>query len=122
MADPVEMVIIMGQQKIDLHDVLNLVQIEITDGRILQLKSYINLYYKPTPIDILFPSLITNDKKQIFVTCRKLNDGKIAPINGKVCNVLGVINLDKQDKQLGTYKGKIMVVKFTFCRTRANKQ
>ena len=122
MADPKEMVIIMGQQKIDLHDVLNLVQIEITDGRILQLKGYKNLYYKPTPIDILFPSLITNDKKQIFVTCRKLNDGKIAPINGKVCNVLGVINLDKQDKQLGTYKGKIIVVKCTFCRTRANKQ
>ena len=99
MADPIEiLLIIMGQQKIDVHDVLNLVQIEITDDRILQLKSYKNLHYKPIPTDILFPSLITNYTKQIFVTCRKLNDGKIAPLNGRVCNVLGVINLDKQDK------------------------
>ena len=96
MAEQMEMVIIRGQQKFDLHDVLNLAQIEITDDRILnKLKRYKSTYSKLTPIGILFPSLITNNTKQIFVTCRELNDGKFALINGKVYNILGVINLDK---------------------------
>ena len=60
--------IITGQQKFDLHDVLNPVQIEITDDRILnKLKRYKNAYYKLPYIDILFPSSITNDTTQIFV-------------------------------------------------------
>ena len=60
--------IITGQQKFDLHDVLNPVQIEITDDRILnKLKRYKNAYYKLPHIDILFPSSITNDTTQIFV-------------------------------------------------------
>ena len=96
MAEQMKMVIIRGQQKFALHDVLNLAQIEITDDRILnKLKRYKSTYSKLTPIGILFPSLITNNTKQIFVTCRELNDGKFALINGKVYNILGVINLDK---------------------------
>ena len=74
----------------------NPVQIEITDDRILnKLKKYKNAYYKLTLIRILFPSSLTNDTKQIFVTCRELNDRKIALKNGKVYNILGVTNLDK---------------------------
>ena len=38
---------------------------------------------------------ITNNAKQIFITCRELNDSKIVLINGKVCTILRVINLDK---------------------------
>ena len=48
-----------------------------------------------TPIGILFPSLVTNDKKQIFVTCRELINAKVALINGKIYSILGIINLDK---------------------------
>ena len=60
--------IITGQQKFDLRDVLNPVQIEITDDRILnKLKRYKNAYDKLPHIDILFPSSITNDTTQIFV-------------------------------------------------------
>ena len=69
MNEPVETVIINGQQKFDLHNVLNPVQIEINNERILNiLKKHKNVYYKLTPVGILFPSSITNDKKQIFVT------------------------------------------------------
>ena len=38
---------------------------------------------------------MTNDTKQIFVTCRELNNAKVALINGKIYNILGIINLDK---------------------------
>ena len=69
MSEPIETVIIRGQQKFDLHDVLNPVQIEINDDRILNIfKKHKNIYYKLTPIGILFPSSVKNDTKQIFVT------------------------------------------------------
>ena len=35
MSNPIEMVIVRGQQKFDLYDVLNPVQIQINNGRIL---------------------------------------------------------------------------------------
>ena len=74
------------------------------------IKRYKNTYYTLTPTGILFPSSITKDRKQIFVTCRELNNENIALINGKVYNILGII------------KGKIIVGKYTFYRTGANKQ
>ena len=48
-----------------------------------------------TPIDILFPSSVTNITKQIFVICRALSNAKIALINAKIYNILGMINLNK---------------------------
>ena len=45
---------------------------EINNDRILNiLKKHKNVYYKGTP-----PASITNDTKQIFVTCRELTDAK----------------------------------------------
>ena len=41
------------------------------------------------PLVILFPSSVTNDTKQIFVTCRELNNAKTALMNGKIYNILG---------------------------------
>ena len=43
----------------------------------------------------MFPSSVKNDAKQIFVTCRELNNAKAALINGKIVNILGTINLNK---------------------------
>ena len=43
----------------------------------------------------MLPSSITNDTKQIFVTCKELNNAKTGLINGKIYNILGVINLNK---------------------------
>ena len=85
-----------GQQKFDLHNILNPIEIEINDDRILNtLKKHKNVYYRLTSIGILFPSSVTNDTKQIFVTCRELNNAKVALINGKIYSILGIINLDK---------------------------
>ena len=82
MNEPIETVIVRGQQKFDLHDILS--PIEINDDRLLNiLKKYKIAYYKLTSIGILFPSSVTNDTKQIFVTCRELNNAKVALINVK---------------------------------------
>ena len=48
-----------------------------------------------TPLGVLFPASLTNDKRQIFITCRELNDVKKALINGKIYGLLGIIGLKK---------------------------
>ena len=64
MNEPIETVIVRGQQTFDLYAILNPIEIEISGGRILNtLKKYKHVYYKLTPIDILFPSSLTNDTK-----------------------------------------------------------
>ena len=37
MNEPIETVIVRGQQKLDLHDILNSIEIEINNGRILNI-------------------------------------------------------------------------------------
>ena len=37
-----------------------------------------------TPLGILFPSSVTDNGKQIFVTCRELNDARKPLLNGKI--------------------------------------
>ena len=62
-----------------------------------------------TPICILFPSSVTNDTKQIFVTCRELNNSKVALIY----SILGIINLDKISNS-EYIKGKSLWVNISF--------
>ena len=55
--------------------------IEINDDRVLNIfKKYKHSYSELTPLGILFPSSIAKNTKQIFVTCRELNDAKKSPI------------------------------------------
>ena len=99
MNEPIQTVIIRNQQKFDPHDILNPIEIEINDGRILNiLKRHKYTYCKLTPIGILFPSSVTNDAKQINVTCGELNNAKVALINDKIYIILGIINLGKISK------------------------
>ena len=94
--DPLKRLIIRRQQSFELHNKLNPVQITINNDRVLNiLKKNKNSYYKLTPIGLLFSSSVQNDTKQILVTCRELNDTKVALINGKILNVLDVKNLNK---------------------------
>ena len=115
MNEPIEIAIIRGQQKFDLHDLLNPVQIEINDDRILNILKniYIYIYYELILLGILFPSSVTNDTKQIFVTCRELNNVKTALINGKIYNILGIINLNKINNW-DYIKGKSLWVNVNF--------
>ena len=46
---------------------------------------------EPTPFGILFPSSVTNNTKQISVTCRKLNHAKKSLTNGKMYSLIAII-------------------------------
>ena len=61
----------------------------------------------------MFSSSVQNDTKQIFITCRELNDAKVALTNGKISNILGVINLNKIEN-LEYIKGKSLWVNINF--------
>ena len=96
MAELIESVIIQGQQKFELNDILNPVETEINDDRILNiLKKYKNVYYKLASLGILFLASIASDTKLIFVTCRELNDAKKSLIKGKIYSLIGIIDLQK---------------------------
>ena len=113
MQEPTESVII-PEQKFELNDILNSIEIEINDDKILNLlKKYKNVYYKLTPLSILFPASITKDTKSIFVTCRELNDAKKLLINDKICSLIGIIDLQKTNNW-ENINGKSLWVKATF--------
>ena len=69
-----------------------------------------------TPLGILFPSSVTNDTKQIFVTCRELNNAKTALMNGKIYSILGIIILNKINNWEYT-EGKSLWVNINFDET-----
>ena len=117
MAEPIESVIIQGQKRFELNDILNPVEIGTNDDRILNiLKKYKNVYYKLTPLGILFPASITNDTKQIFSTYRELNDAKKLLINGKIYSLIGIINLQN------IYSWENIKVKSLWVNTTFNEQ
>ena len=94
--DPLETLMIKGQQNFELHDQINPIQATIDDDRIVNtLKKDTGIYHKFTPIGTLFPASVNNNTEQIFVTCRELNNTKPAHSNGNLVNLLGVINLNK---------------------------
>ena len=61
----------------------------------------------------MFPSLITNDTKQIFVKCRKLKDAKKLLIIGKFCILLGIIDLNKINSW-EIMKAKVLLINISF--------
>ena len=68
MTESIESVIVRGQPEFELHVVLNSIEIEINDDRIIKLlKKHKNVYYKLMPISLLFPSSITNNTRQILL-------------------------------------------------------
>ena len=104
MAEPIETVILRRQQKFEKKKTkknkLNLVEIEINDDRVLNiLKMHKNVYYELTSLCILFPLSVTNNTKQIFVTCRELNDAKKSLKNGKIYSLIAIIDLQKINSQ-----------------------
>ena len=77
MTDPIERVIIRGQQNFDIDRGLNPIEIEIKNGRIINiLKRYKNPTYRIVSLGLLFPASITNDTNQIFVLGKDLNGVK----------------------------------------------
>ena len=96
MAQPIETIVIRAQQKFDIADGLNPTEIEIEDDRILNiLKKYKNALYKLTPLGLLLPASIKNDTNQIFITGKELNEGKNSILNGKVYDLISIIDLNE---------------------------
>ena len=96
MSQPIETVIIRAQQNFDVVGGLNPIQIEIEDDRIINnFKKLKNVSYKITPLGLLFPASLKNDTKQIFITGKELNGVKKAILNGKIYDLIAIIDLNK---------------------------
>ena len=96
MSQPIETVIIRAQQNFDVVGGLNPIQIEIEDDRIINnFKKFKNVSYKITPLGLLFPASLKNDTKQIFITGKELNGEKKAILNGKIYDLIAIIDLNK---------------------------
>ena len=94
--EPVETVIVRAQKDFDVAGGLNPIQIQIRDDTVLNLlKKYKNIAYKITPIGLLFPATVTNDKNFIFVTANNISGVKKGILNYKTYNILAEINTDK---------------------------
>ena len=113
-AEPIETIVVRAQQSFEVVGCLNPIQIELEDEKILNaLKRYKNVMYKVTPIGLLFPASIKNDTSQIFVTCKELDGVKKSILNGKVYDLLSIIDLDQINiwKEL---KGQSIWINTTF--------
>ena len=96
MSQPIETVIIRAQQNFDVAGGLNPAQIEIEDDRIINIfKKYNNVLYKITPLDLLFPASLKIETKQIFITGKELSGVKKSILNGKVYDLIAIIDLDQ---------------------------
>ena len=96
MREPIETIIVRGQQNFDVDGGLNPIEIEIKDDRIINLlKKYKNVAYNITPLGILFPASITNDTTQIFILGKNLSGIKKAILNNKIFDILAVVDLKK---------------------------
>ena len=94
--EPVETVIVRAQKDFDVAGGLNPIQIQIRDDTVLNLlKKYKNIAYKITPIGLLFPATVTNDKNFIFATANNISGVKKGILNYKTYNILAEINTDK---------------------------
>ena len=97
MSQPIETIAIRAQQNFEIAGGLNPIQIEIEDDRVINiLKKYKNVIYKVTPLGLLFPPSIKNETKQIFVTRKELNGVKKSILNGKVYDLISIIDLGKK--------------------------
>ena len=98
MSEPIETIIVKAQQDFDVVGVLNPIQIEISDDRVINtLKKYKNVVYKITRLGLLFPATITNETSQIFILSKNVSGVKKSILNQKVYDLLAIIEINKID-------------------------
>ena len=96
MSQQIESIIIRVQQNFDVVGSLNPIQIEIEDNRIINiLKKYKNVIHNVTPLRLLFPASVKNGTKKIFITGKELSGVKKPILNGKIYDLISIIDLDK---------------------------
>ena len=69
---------------------------------------------------MFLPSLENDTKKKKILTCRELNDAKVALINCKIPNILEIINLNKIENW-EHIKGKSLEVNETLIALKKEK-
>ena len=98
MSEPIETIIVKAQQDFDVVGVLNPIQIEISDDRVINtLKKYKNVVYKIIRLGLLFPATITNETSQIFILSKNVSGVKKSILNQKVYDLLAIIEINKID-------------------------
>ena len=87
----VDKILISGLQNFEQYHKINPIDINIDDRQIISSLSKYGKYC--LRITLLISASFNQTTNAMFITCNGLNDAKKALINGKIHNVLGVINL-----------------------------
>ena len=96
MSEVAETFLVKALQSYDRYTVLNPLQINLSSNYLNQkINDFKGFAYEVLLKNILFSASITNDTQNVFITCSNLNSAKQALINGKIYNLLGIINLNE---------------------------
>ena len=110
MTEIAETILIKALQKYDNYTVLNPLEIDLRSNYLNQkINEYKGSIFEVILKNLLLSSSITNDTQNIFITCKNLNSAKKALINGKIYNILAIINLS-EIKSWKTIKGNSIYV------------
>ena len=94
--DAVDFEIIRGKQSFEKHNQLNPIEIKIEEDRKINfLKQYKNYTYQFKVMGFLFSSGMVNETREIFLATNGLVSAKTALINGRVHQIIVVVNLDE---------------------------
>ena len=95
MSGVVDQILISGLQDFEHYYKQNPVDIKINDNKIIpSLSKYGKYLLKITPL--LVGASFNQTTDATFIICHGLNDAKKALVNGKMHNILGVINLTEE--------------------------
>ena len=105
-----ETFLVKALQSYDRYTVLNPLQINLSSNYLNQkTNDFKGFVYEVLLKNILFSASISNDTQNVFITCSNLHSAKKALINGKIYNLLGIINLN-EIKNWDKIKGKSIYV------------
>ena len=89
-------------------------KIELEDDRIINiLKKHKNARDRLTALGFLISSSVKNDTEQIFITWRELNDVNKSLINGKIYELVEIIDLNKINNWKERVKGQSIWINTT---------
>ena len=110
MSEVAETFLVKALQSYDRYTVLNPLQINLSSNYLNQkTNDFKGFVYEVLLKNILFSASISNDTQNAFITCSNLHSAKKALINGKIYNLLGIINLN-EIKNWDKIKGKSIYV------------
>ena len=114
MTEIVETILVKVLQNYDRYTVLNSLEIDLHSNYLNQkINDYKGFTFEVILRNLLFSSSIKNDTQNIFVTCQNLNSAEKALINGKIYDILGVVNL-REIKNWETIKLNFIYVNVKF--------